>query len=135
MKPAIVLIKIWLLAEIVMAALYLGQWRAMRFADPAGPVPAPAPHMATAELAYLMIFLAAVAATWRWAHRSRARPDRLISLLIFVYAMVSLLSIALWALADTAGKIRGLYALDAAISLFGLAPGLAIIGFIRRHAR
>jgi len=135
MKVTIALIKLWLLAEVLMAAIYLGQWQAMRLVDPAGPVPVEAPHLPVAELIYLLLFLAAVAAAWRWSWAAQARPDRLISLLIFIYAMVSLLSFALWALADTAGRVRGLYALDAGISLFGLAPGLAIIAFIRRTAR
>jgi hypothetical protein len=135
MNRAIVLIKMWMLAEIVMAAVHVGQWQALRFVDPAGPPPVPGRFLNGAELVYLLVFLAAVAASWHWAWKAEARPDRMISLLIFIYALVSMLSIALWAMADTAGRVRGLHALDAGISLFGLAPGMAIIGFIRRHAR
>ncbi len=133
MKLAIALIKIWLLAEIVMAAIYLGQWQALRLVDPAGPPPPVPAFLDRAELLYLLVFLTAVAAAWRWSRAARARPDRLISLLILIYSLFSMLSFTLLALADTAGRVRGLYALDAAISLFSLAPGLSIISFIRRH--
>jgi len=134
MKAAITLIKVWLLAEIIMAAVYLGQWQAFRLLDPAAPAPAPAPHLSALELAYLLLFLAAVGASWRWWHIVRPRQDRLISLLILAYSLLSILSFWLWAMADTAGRMAALYVLDAGISLFGLAPGLALISFMRRQS-
>lgn len=134
MNLAIPLIKIWLLAEVLMAAVYLGQWQTFRLLDPASPAPPPDPWLDRAELVYLLLFLAAVAATMRWWHRARPRQDRLISLLILAYSLFSILSFGLWAAADTAGRVAALYVLDAGISLFGLVPGLALIAFMRRQS-
>jgi len=134
MKAAITLIKVWLLAEVIMAATYLGQWQVWRLLDPVAPAPPPAPWLQGLELAYLLLFLAAVGASWRWWHLVRPRQDRLISLLILAYSLLSILSFVLWAKADTAGRVAALYVLDAGISLFGLAPGLALIALMRRKS-
>ena len=134
MRVAIGLIKVWLLVEVVMAGVYLGQWQRLRFLDPRAPAPAVAAFLPPLELGYLVLFLAAVAASWRWWRVVRPRQDRLISLLILSYSLLSLLSIALGAAADTAGRMAALYVLDAGISLFGLAPGLTIIAFMRRQS-
>ena len=129
---AIGLIKVWLLAEIVMAGVYLGAWQRLRLLDPAAAAPPIAEYLPGLELGYLLLFLAAVGASWRWWHLTRPRQDRLISLLILSYSVLSMLSIALWAMADTAGRMAALYVLDAGLCLFGLAPGLTIIAFMRR---
>jgi hypothetical protein len=134
MNLAISLIKVWLLAEVLMAAIYLGQWQLFRFLDPAAPAPPPDTWLETVEFVYLLLFLTAVAATMRWWHQTRPRQDRLISLLILAYSLFSLLSFGLWAAADTAGRVAALYVLDAGISLFGLVPGLALIAFMRRQS-
>ena len=117
-----------------MAGVYLGQWQVLRFLDPSGAAPGVAGFLPPLELAYLLLFLGAVGASWRWWRMVRPRQDRLISLLIMAYSLLSLLSIALGAAADTAGRMAALYILDAGISLFGLAPGLTIIAFMRRHS-
>lgn len=134
MNAAIPLIKLWLLAEVLMAAIYLGQWQVLRRAAPAAPAPGTAPWLDIAELVYLLLFLAAVAASWRWWRRAQPRQDRQISLLILAYSLLSILSFALWTAADTAGRVAALYLLDAGISLFALAPGLALIAFMRRQS-
>ena len=39
MKAAIAALKAWALAQVVMAAVYIGAWHSLRFENPAAPPP------------------------------------------------------------------------------------------------
>lgn len=130
---AINALKAWALAEVVMAAVYAGQWRGLRFEDQAGPPPASA-LVAGLELAYLLPFLAAVLFSWRWWQTSRPSLDARTGWAILVYSLASIASFALRDGVATLADARRLYAFDTGVSLLGLWPALAMVAFIRRTA-
>jgi hypothetical protein len=130
---AINALKAWALAEVVMTAVYAGQWRGLRFENPAGPLPASA-LVAGMELAYLLPFLAAVLFTLRWWQGERPALDPVSSWAMLTYSLASIASFALWDRAVTLADARQLLAFDAGVSLLGLWPALSLIAFIRRTA-
>jgi hypothetical protein len=133
MSNAIAALKVWALAEIVMAAVYFGAWTSLRFEDPTAPPP-PSPLIAGLELAYLVPFFAALVLSWRWWKGHRSPPDPRTKWGLLIYSLASIASFALWDNATTLADVRPLYALDAAISLAGLWPALSLIAFIRKTA-
>lgn len=130
-SAAIGALKVWALAEVVMAAVYFGEWQRLQFEDPEI-APPPSPLISGFELVYLVPLFAAVIVTWRWWRTTGPALDRRTSLGLAVYSLTSILSIALWDGATTLGQARPLYALDAGISLGGLWPALSLIAFIRQ---
>ncbi len=133
MNSAIAALKAWALAEVVMAALYAGRWQTLRFEDPLAPPPG-SPLVAGLELAYLAIFLIAVALTLRWWQQRRPPLDRGSRWAILTYSLTTIASFALWDQASTVAEVRPLYALDVGISLLGLWPALSLIALVRRTA-
>lgn len=133
MSAAIAALKAWALAEVVMAAVYIGAWHSLRFENPAS-LPPQSPLIAGLELACLVPFLAAIILTWRWWRISRPSPDARTKWAILAYSLASITSFALWDNARTMADVRPLYALDAAISLIGLWPALSLTALIRQTA-
>ncbi|MEI6418804.1 MAG: hypothetical protein WCO82_07045 [Sphingomonadales bacterium] len=111
------LLRLWALAELAMTLLYAGQLQALwglPGAVPAPPVPRQVPVL---EGLYLFIFLpAALVVALRWWQQR----DSWLAGLALAYSAASLASFALWAGADSLGAVRGLYGLDAALSLAGM---------------
>jgi hypothetical protein len=133
MRPNIPItaLKAWALAEVVMASVYVGAWRSLRFE--AG-VPEQSALITGLELAYLAIFFAAAALTLRWWLRAGQPRTAASGWAVLAYSLASIISFAAWDNATTIADIRSVYALDAAVSLLGLWPALALVALIRKTA-
>ncbi|WP_152417251.1 hypothetical protein [Sandarakinorhabdus sp. AAP62] len=121
LSPADALLRLWMLAAVALAGLYL--WLAWRMRDWPGDGPAPQPlsTVAVAEFMALFIFVpAAIVVVMRW----RATRDRPLAGLGLLYGLASAASVAAWAQADTAGMVQALFVCDAAIALTGVPVAL-----------
>lgn len=115
------LLRLWMAAEIGIAALYV--WQGALLADwPADmAAPKPLPAVTLIEFMYLFLFIpAAVVVAMRW-HAAR---DRVLAGLALAYGLASVGSLAAWSAADTTGMVQTLYWLDAVISLGGVPVAL-----------
>jgi hypothetical protein len=117
LSPADALLRLWILAEITMAGLY--GWQGWSIRDWPGDLPGPQPLRSVQISAFICLFAfvpAAVVAALRW----RATRDRPLAGLAIFYGLASAASFAAWAQADTAGMMRALFWVDAAIALVGI---------------
>ncbi|WP_416907408.1 MAG: hypothetical protein ACMVO5_10210 [Polymorphobacter sp.] len=130
MKPAapIIALKAWALAEVVMAAVYAGAWRALRFGEMAA---RQAALIGALEMAYLLVFLLAALLGLRWWLGARQPRSAGLGWAVLVYSLASIASFAAWERAETLAEVRALHALDAGVSLLGLWPALAMVALIR----
>lgn len=110
------LLRLWLLAEIALAGLYL--WLGWGLREWPADLPGPQPLRAVEITEFMALFLfvpAAVVVALRW----RATRDRLLAGLALFYGLARAASIAAWAQADSAGMMQALFVTDAAIALVG----------------
>ena len=115
------LLRLWLLAEIALAGLYL--WLGWGMRDWPADLPAPQPLRAVEITEFMVLFVfvpAAVVVALRW----RATRDRLLAGLALFYGLASAASVAAWAQADTAGMVQALFFTDAGIALAGVPVAL-----------
>lgn len=131
--PAIAALKAWALAQIVLAAVHIGQWRALAAQDPAAPPPA-SPLITNLERAGLALLLIAIILTLRWWQQHRPGPAPGAVAAIIAYGLAAVLSLALWAQPTTLAQARQLHMLDAATALLALWPALSLTALIRHTA-
>lgn len=122
LSAADALLRLWILAEIAMAAL--AGWLGWSMRDWPADLPAPQPlrSVEIAEFMYLFVFVpAALVAALRW-WTTRDRP---LAALALAYGALSLWSFAAWDIAfkdgaALAGPVLRLHVADAAIALAGI---------------
>lgn len=120
------LLRLWVLAEMAMAGMYLWLGWRMRDWPSDGPAPQPLSTVAVAEFMYLFVFLpAAVVVAMRW----HATQDRPLAGLALFYGALSLWSLVAWDSAfehgaALAGEVLRLRLTDAAIALAGVPAAL-----------
>lgn len=115
------LLRLWVLADLGLAGLHF--WLAWGIRDwPAdGPAPQPLRMVAITEfMALFLIVPAAIVAALRW----RKTRDRELIVLGIGYGALLVMMLANAALADTAGAMRGLRAVQVGLSLAGIAVAL-----------
>jgi hypothetical protein len=115
------LLRLWMLAEIALAGLYL--WLGWSLRDWPSDLPAPQPLRAVEISEFMVLFLFVPAAVVVWL-RWRVTRDRLLAVLALFYGLASAASLAAWAQADTAGMVQALFFTDAAIALAGVPVAL-----------
>lgn len=120
------LLRLWMLAELGMAGLYLWLGRSTMGWPDDLPGPQPLRSVEITEFMYLFVFVPAAVVVWQRWQTARDRP--LAGLALF-YGLASAASFAAWAQADTAGMMRVLYFADAAISLAGVAVAMRALRF------
>lgn len=115
------LLRLWLLAEIALAGLYV--WLGWGLRDWPADLPGPQPLRAVeiTEFMYLFLFVPAAAVV---ALRWRAKRDRLLAGLALFYGLASAASFAAWAQAYTASMMQALFFTDAFIALAGAPVAL-----------
>lgn len=115
------LLRLWLLAELAMAGLYLWQG-GLLWPYPADWAAPPTRRAVTVvEGLYLFLFLpAAITIFARWL----ATRDAKLAGLALAYGLATAASFAAWAMASTLGEVRALFFADAAISLLGVPLAL-----------
>lgn len=118
------LLRLWLLAELAMAGLYV--WQGMLLWPYPGDWDAPPTRRAVdvVEGLYLFLFVPAaitIAARWRATH-----DDRLAGLAL-AYGVLTAASFTAWAMAGTLGDVRALFFANAAVALIGAAVALRAI--------
>jgi hypothetical protein len=115
------LLRLWLLAELAMAGLYL--WQGWLLWPYPGDWAAPPTRRAVTvvEGLYLFLFIpAAITVAARWA----ATRDRPLAILVLAYGLLTALSFAAWGFAATLGETRALFIADALISLIAVPIAL-----------
>ncbi len=115
------LLRLWMLAAIALAGLYL--WLAWRMRDWPADLRPPQPLRAVEISEFMALFLfvpAAVVVVQRW----RATRDRLLGSMALGCGLATALSLAAWVQADTAGLVQALLVIDAAIALAGVPIAL-----------
>lgn len=111
-------LRLWLLAEIAMAGLYVWQgWLLWPYPGDWAPPP-PRRSVAVVEGLYLFLF---IPAAWIIAVRWRGSRDRRLAMLGLAYGLLTGASFAAWAMAASLGTVRGLCFADALIALVGVA--------------
>ena len=122
------LLRLWILAELGMAAMY--GWLGWGMRDWPDDLPGPQPLRAveTSEFIYLFLFAPAAIVVWQRWRNSRDRP---LAALALFYGLASAASLAVWAQADTAGMMRALFYADAVISLCGIPVAVKALGLRR----
>jgi hypothetical protein len=121
LSPADALLRLWILANVGLAGLYL--WLGWRMRDWPGDGPAPQPLSTVSVAEFMALFIivpAAIVVGMRW----RATRDQPLAGLALFYGLASAASVAAWAQADTAGMVLALRFTDAAIALAGVAVAL-----------
>jgi hypothetical protein len=115
------LLRLWLLAELAMAGLYI--WQGLLLWPYPGEWAAPPTRRAVSvvEGLYLFLFIpAAITIAARWA---ATRNGRLAGLAL-AYGLLTAATFVGWAMATTLGEVRALFLADALISLLGVAVAL-----------
>lgn len=112
------LLRLWLLAQIGLALLYL--WQGWRLSPYPGDWAAPPVPRAVSVVKGLHLFLlvpAAITLAARWP-RWRDWP---LAVLALAFALLSAAALSAWGMATTLGAVRLLFLADAAIALLGAA--------------
>ena len=115
------LLRLWILAEVALAGLYV--WLGWMIRDWPADLPGPQPLRAVQISAFMALFVivpAAVVAVLRW----RTARDRPLAGFLLFYGLACAASLAAWTQADTAGIMRALFWLDAATALSAIPAAM-----------